>query len=219
MAAFSSQAVTRFVLNPAQQPDDGQQHHDDRGHVAHKDRGDHGYDLGSQPGPSINFPFVCLAADNSEASSMDPRKRQTATATPSEPGGFPLGAHTVDLCRLCYGLPRLATLHEPALGIDAHVRLHTKIPLVSRGQCHFIWVASPSFEKYSAKNNAGCRHPNCSDRCHQIGGRTAAAYPMTWSPTCSSIRAPRAEAWHPVCHVGRSENGTADGFLQWLVVR
>jgi hypothetical protein len=89
MAAFSSQAVTRFVLNPAQQPDDGQQHHDDRGHVAHKDRGDHGYDLGSQPGPSINFPFVCLAADNSEASSMDPRKRQTATATPSEPGVFP----------------------------------------------------------------------------------------------------------------------------------
>ena len=40
---------------------------------------------------------------------MDPRKRQTATATPAEPGGFPLGAHTVDLCRLCYGSLRLAT--------------------------------------------------------------------------------------------------------------
>ena len=34
----------------------------------------------------MDFPFVCLAAHDSEASSMDPLKRQTSTATPAEPG-------------------------------------------------------------------------------------------------------------------------------------
>ena len=37
----------------------------------------------------MNFLFVCLAAHESEASSMDSCKRQTATATPAEPGELP----------------------------------------------------------------------------------------------------------------------------------
>jgi hypothetical protein len=38
----------------------------------------------------MKFLFVCLAAHDSESSSMDFLKRQTSTATPAEPGGLPL---------------------------------------------------------------------------------------------------------------------------------
>lgn len=43
----------------------------------------------------MNFLFVCLAAHESEASSMDSCKRQTATATPAEPGELPSVLETV----------------------------------------------------------------------------------------------------------------------------
>ena len=55
----------------------------------------------------MDFPFVCLAAHDSEASSMDPLKRQTSTATPAEPGEllWILGTLTASMIQFNYANP------------------------------------------------------------------------------------------------------------------